>query len=201
MVFIVLILIFTSLVAPIVPLIIIGISIAVSFAFLYWIAQIMNIHYLSTLLLTIVSMGAGVDYSIFIYSRYHEELKKGKSKEEAVQKAVLFAGESVFHSGLTVLVGFGALIIPNFPILRCLGIAMMIGISFSIMSALLIVPSMLMLLGNAVFWPKGLNRILRTQKWFKKSQTKTDEIPNMDSKDVPDGTTKSRKRIKKERKK
>lgn len=198
-VFVVLIILFTSLVAPIVPLLTIGLAIVISFALLYWIAQVMDLHYLSTLLLSIVSMGAGVDYCIFIYSRYTEELKKGKPKEEAVQIAVSFAGESVFHSGLTVLVGFGALIIPNFPMLRCLGIAMIIGISFSILCSLLIVPSLLMLLGNAVFWPKGLNRILRPQKWFKRSKS-TDDIDTSirlsSLSDVPEGSSNKRKRLK-----
>ncbi|MBN1329697.1 MAG: MMPL family transporter [Candidatus Heimdallarchaeota archaeon] len=199
LVFIVLVIVFTSLIAPLIPLLTIGLSIAISFAFLYWIAQAMNIHYLSTLILTIVSMGAGVDYCIFIYSRYHEELERGKTKEEAVKKAIIYAGESVFHSGLTVLVGFGALIIPNFPYLRSLGIAMIIGISFSIMCALLIVPSLLMLLGNAVFWPRGLERILRPQKWFKKKALNTETKENLKiiEEDIPNGSSLKHKRQKK----
>lgn len=173
--------IFCSLVAPLVPLVSIGISIAISFALLFWIAQAMDIHYLSTLILTVISMGAGVDYCIFLYSRYHEELEKGKKKEEAVKTAVKFAGESVFHSGLTVLVGFGALIIPDFPLLRIMGISMSIGIVFSIMTALLVVPSLLMLLDKAVFWPTALQTILRPQKWFKKKKKKDDAGTSLDS--------------------
>ncbi|MBD3189366.1 MAG: MMPL family transporter [Candidatus Heimdallarchaeota archaeon] len=166
--------IFCSLIAPLVPLVSIGISIAISFALLFWIAQAMDVHYLSTLILTVISMGAGVDYCIFLYSRYHEELEKGQNKEEAVKTAVKFAGESVFHSGLTVLVGFGALIIPDFPLIRIMGISMSIGIIFSIISALLVVPSLLMLLDQAVFWPKTLQTILRPQKWFKKKKKNED---------------------------
>lgn len=181
-----LLLIFTSLVAPVIPLLTIGIAIVVSFAFLFWVSRVMDIHYLSTLLLTIISLGAGVDYCIFIYSRYNEELKRGKPKEDAVKIAIEHAGESVLHSGLTVMVGFGALIIPNFPMLRSLGIAMLIGVAFSIMASLLIVPSLLMLLGDAVFWPKKLNIILRPQKWFKKK--KDQDIKIEDSLEpVPDG--------------
>ncbi len=181
-----LILIFTSLVAPVIPLLTIGIAIVISFAFLFWVSKAMDIHYLSTLLLTIISLGAGVDYCIFIYSRYTEELKRGKPKEDAVKIAIEHAGESVFHSGLTVMVGFGALIIPNFPMLRSLGIAMLIGVGFSILASVLIVPSLLMLLGDAVFWPKKLNTILRPQKWFKKKKVPIIEIEEQ-SENVPDG--------------
>ncbi|MHA1556476.1 MAG: MMPL family transporter [Candidatus Heimdallarchaeota archaeon] len=181
-----LLLIFTSLVAPLIPLLTIGIAIVVSFAFLFWISKVMDIHYLSTLILTIISLGAGVDYCIFIYSRYTEELKRGKPKEDAVKIAIEHAGESVFHSGLTVMVGFGALIIPDFPMLRSLGIAMLIGVAFSILASIFIVPSLLMLLGDKVFWPKQLNTILRPQKWFKKKKVPTIETEEL-SENVPDG--------------
>ncbi len=182
-----LLLIFTSLIAPLIPLLTIGIAIVISFAFLFWVSKAMDIHYLSTLILTIISLGAGVDYCIFIYSRYTEELKRGKPKEDAVKIAIEHAGESVFHSGLTVMVGFGALIIPDFPMLRSLGIAMLIGVAFSIMASIFIVPSLLMLLGNAVFWPKQLNTILRPQKWFKKKKAIAIEQPEEQSENVPDG--------------
>ena len=188
-VIIALLLIFTSFVAPLVPLLTIGIAIALSFATLFWVSQIMDIHYLSTLILTIVSLGAGVDYCIFIYSRYTEELKQGKSKEESVKIAVEHAGESVLHSGLTVMVGFGSLIIPNFPMLRCLGIGMLIGIGFSILASLLIAPSLLMLLGKAVFWPKGLQRILRPQTWFRKKKNAEDDLLIAKADEVPEGTS------------
>lgn len=199
LVFAVLLIIFTSFVAPLVPIFAIGLSIIISFAFLFWIAQITQIHYLSILILTIVSMGAGVDYCIFIYSRFSEELKKGHSKEEAVQKAVTFAGESVFHSGLTVLIGFGALVIPSFPMLRILGISMIIGISFSIICALLVVPSFLMLLGNKVFWPKWLNRVLRPNKWLRKTKQQDIQMEtNLKIKnDRPEGEPNIRKRRRK----
>jgi uncharacterized membrane protein YdfJ with MMPL/SSD domain len=208
-VIVILILIFTSLIAPMVPLATIGVSIAISFALLFWVAQAMDIHYLSTLILTIVSMGAGVDYCIFIYSRYHEELEKGKEKKEAVEIAVEHAGESVFHSGLTVLIGFGSLIIPNFPMLRCMGISMLIGMSFSILCSMLIVPSLLMLLGDLVFWPRGLHRILRPNLWFKGKDSSKEEEENEElstnnsiqekvneNEKVPEGTSAIKKRQK-----
>ncbi|NHJ48862.1 MAG: MMPL family transporter [Asgard group archaeon] len=195
LVFAVLLIIFASLVAPAIPLLAIGLSIAIACALLFWIAQAMPIHYLGVIMLSVISMGAGVDYCIFIYSRFSEELEKGQPKEVAVQKAVEFAGESVFHSGLTVLIGFGALIIPNFPMLRIFGISMMIGTTFSIICALLVVPSLLMLLGKKVYWPKFLKKILRPYKFFQRKKKK--DKTEMDSNDNPDGQTKQQKRIKK----
>ncbi|NHJ85347.1 MAG: MMPL family transporter, partial [Asgard group archaeon] len=182
---IILLIIFCSFIAPLIPLIAIGSSIVVSMAFLWFISFAMDIHFLATLFLTVTSLGAGVDYCIFIFSRYNEERKKGLDKKEALKIAIRFAGESVFHSGLTVMVGFGAMIIPNFPLLRILGIAMCIGIVMSMLSALFIVPSVIMLFGEFIWWPKILQTIFRPQKWFKKKQ-QIDESEN-NSLEIPDG--------------
>jgi uncharacterized membrane protein YdfJ with MMPL/SSD domain len=169
-VFVILLVIFCSIVAPLIPLTVIGASIAISFALLYAISFIADIHFMATLFLTVISLGAGVDYCIFIFSRYNEERKKGHAKEQAIITSVKFAGESVFHSGLTVMVGFGAMIIPNFPLLRIVGIAMCIGILISIVSAILVAPTIILLVGDAIWWPKFLQIALRPQKWFKKKE-------------------------------
>ncbi|NHK31746.1 MAG: MMPL family transporter [Asgard group archaeon] len=185
-VLVILLVIFTSAVAPLIPLIAIGSSILLSMAFLWFISFAMDIHFMSTLFLTVTSLGAGVDYCIFIFSRYNEERKKGDTKEQALITAIKFAGESVFHSGLTVMVGFGAMIIPNFPLLRILGISMCIGITFSILSALLIVPSIILLFGDAIWWPKFFQKLFRPQKWFKKSSK--EQVIENNHEEKPDGS-------------
>ncbi|MEA2071182.1 MAG: MMPL family transporter, partial [Asgard group archaeon] len=185
-VLIILLVIFCSLIEPLIPLAVIGGSISISMALIYFISFAMDIHFLSTLFLTVTSLGAGVDYCIFLLARYNEERKKGKDKFEAVEISTKYAGESVFHSSLTVMVGFGALIIPNFPLLRILGISMIIGIFISIISANLIVPSILLVLGDIIWWPEILQIILRPQKWFKRK--KQDDKDKQEGKKArPDG--------------
>ncbi|MHA1212549.1 MAG: MMPL family transporter, partial [Candidatus Heimdallarchaeota archaeon] len=181
---IILLIVFTSFIAPLIPLIAIGSSIVASMAILWFVSFGMDVHFLATLFLTITSLGAGIDYCIFIFSRYNEERKKGRTKKPALIIAMKYAGESVFHSGLTVIVGFGAMIIPNFPLLRILGIAMCIGIIMSMASALLVVPSIIMLLGEVIWWPKILQVIFRPQKWFKKRSA--EQANGLI--DMPDGT-------------
>ncbi|MHA1500711.1 MAG: efflux RND transporter permease subunit [Candidatus Heimdallarchaeota archaeon] len=184
-VFIILLVFFASLVAPLIPLAVIGGSIVVSMAILFLISFGMDIHFMATLFLTVTSLGAGVDYCIFIFSRYNEERKNGFAKEQAIITSMTYAGESVFHSGLTVLVGFGAMIIPNFPLLRILGLAMIIGVTISITSALLVVPSIIMLLGDKIWWPKIFQKIFRPKTWFKKDEKTNEE----DIEQLPEGTS------------
>ncbi|MHA1188222.1 MAG: MMPL family transporter, partial [Candidatus Heimdallarchaeota archaeon] len=169
-VFIILLIFFASFIAPLVPLIVIGGSIVISMAVLFVISFGMDIHFMATLFLTVTSLGAGVDYCIFIFSRYNEERKNGLTKEQAIVTSMTYAGESVFHSGLTVMVGFGAMLIPNFPLLRILGLAMIVGVSISITSALL---------------PKIFQTIFRPKTWFKKKK----ETDTVDVELVPEGTS------------
>ncbi|MBD3190685.1 MAG: MMPL family transporter [Candidatus Heimdallarchaeota archaeon] len=190
---IVLLLVFCSFIAPLIPLVCIGTAVLVSMAVIRLIAFGMDFHFLAMMLLMVTSFGAGIDYAIFIFSRYDEERNRnGLPKEEAMKISITHAGEAVMHSGLTVMIGFGALIIPNFPLLRCIGIAMIVGISFSIISALIFVPSVILVLGDKIWWPKFLQTLLRPNKWFKKEKkdesTIKAEKQNPDEKQsVPDG--------------
>ncbi|NHJ49913.1 MAG: MMPL family transporter, partial [Asgard group archaeon] len=193
-VLIILLVIFTSAIAPLIPLVAIGSSILLSMAFLWFISFAMDIHFMSTLFLTVTSLGAGVDYCIFIFSRYNEERKNGHKKEQALITAMKYAGESVFHSGLTVMIGFGAMIIPNFPLLRNLGISMIIGITISILSAMLVVPSIIMLTGDFIWWPKFFQTLFRPKKWFKKTIIVDDKEVEVDRR--PKGKSKFRRRKK-----
>jgi RND superfamily putative drug exporter len=195
-VLVILLVIFTSAVAPLIPLIAIGSSILLSMAFLWFISFAMDIHFMSTLFLTVTSLGAGVDYCIFIFSRYNEERKKGIAKEPALVTAMKYAGESVFHSGLTVMVGFGALVIVNFPLLRVIGVSMIIGITMSILSAMLVVPSIIMLVGDFIWWPKFFQTLFRPNKWFKKTIIVDDEEVKVSRRF--DGKSKFKTRKKKE---
>ncbi|TFF84775.1 hypothetical protein EU523_01215 [Candidatus Heimdallarchaeota archaeon] len=198
MVLVILLVIFCSLLAPFIPLIAIGSSIAASMSFLWFISFGTDIHFVATLFLTITSLGAGVDYCIFIFSRYSEERKKGHDKNDSLITAVTHAGESVFHSGLTVMVGFGAMIIPNFPLLRILGISMCIGISISLLSAIFVVPSIIMLLGDIIWWPKILQTILRPQKWFKKDDKDKSKINDSGQESIRDGESNYKRKEAKE---
>src|SRR5437016_12629382 len=100
--------------------------------------------------------GAGSDYCIFLVSRYAEERRLGRGKKDSVERAVTWAGESIATSGATVVIAFGSLAIAGFGMLRSIGIAVMIGISIALLVALTLVPAILTMFGDKIFWPGGL---------------------------------------------
>ncbi|TMI27397.1 MMPL family transporter [Candidatus Bathyarchaeota archaeon] len=156
---------FSSLTAPLVPVSAIGLSVGISFGLVYLIGSLFTgIHFLVLTLLPVAMFGAGSDYCIFLVSRYAEERRNGREKEEAVEHAVTWAGESIATSGATVVIAFGSLAIASFGMLRSIGIAVMLGISIALLVSLTLVPAALSLFGDRLFWPRGvgLNRRKRT---------------------------------------
>jgi putative drug exporter of the RND superfamily len=144
---------FRSLLAAGLPPAAIGIALGISFAILFFVAAyLFSVNYLVITLMITATLGAGCDYCIFILSRYREERRNGKSKEEAVEEAVTWAGETVTTSAATVMIGFGALFFASLEIVMSFG-TLVIGIIIALLVALTLIPSLLSIFGDKVFWP------------------------------------------------
>jgi RND superfamily putative drug exporter len=153
---------FRSVVAQFVPLGSVMVALGISQAAIFFIGSyVADVHYSVTMMLFSILMGVGTDYSIFIVARYREERIKGHVREEAVRTSVTWAGESISTSGATVMVSFFALAIADFSMIRTMGLVLGMAIAISLLVALTLVPSILMLLGNKVFWPNNKKR------WYK----------------------------------
>jgi len=153
---------FRSVVAQFLPLGSVMVALGVSQAIVFFIGSyIADIHYSVTMMLFSILMGVGTDYAIFIVARYREERIKGHNREEAVRTSVTWAGESISTSGATVMVSFFALAIADFSMIRTMGLVLGMAIAIALLVALTLVPSILMLVGNRVFWPNNKAR------WYK----------------------------------
>jgi putative drug exporter of the RND superfamily len=144
---------FSSLLAAGLPPISIGIAVGISFAILFFIATyLFSVNYFVITLMITASLGAGCDYCIFMLSRYREERRKGKTKEEAVEEAVTWAGETVTTSAITVIIGFGALFFASLEMVMSFG-TLAIGIVLALLVSLTLIPALLTVFGDKIFWP------------------------------------------------
>ena len=147
---------FRSVFSPAFPILTIAIAILIGNLFVYFVAvYLFSIDFTVTAVLQTVLLAAGTDYSIFLVSRYRDERRDGKDREEAVRNAVIWAGESVTTSGGAVLIAFFALSLGSFPIVKGMGITIGFAVTVALGIALTFIPSALLLLGNRVFWPSG----------------------------------------------
>jgi len=167
---------FRSFIASSIPPMVIGVALGMSFAMVFFIGTyVMSVHYSVLALLVTSMMGAGCDYCIFILSRYREERLNGLNKEEAVKTSVIWAGESIATSGATVIIGFGVLSIGRFSMMQSMGVSIALGIGVALLAALTLLPAVVMLLGDRVFWPaKMIPKLMkRGESYFTRAARKS----------------------------
>lgn len=102
-------------------------------------------------------LGLGVEYGVFILSRYDEERKKGFNQEESIKFAIPAVGSAILGSGFTTMVGFLALTLSVLPMMQHLGLSLAIGIAFSIIAAIILEPAIMILQENFDYWLVSFN--------------------------------------------
>ena len=147
---------FRSLVSSATPPMTIGFAYGIVMIVIYGLAQLMQVYYITSTLVLVSMLGAGCDYCIFIIARYREERKEGKDKEGALKEAIIWAGESITTSGLSVIIGFGVISFCSFSMVSTMGIVLASGIIFALLAALTLIPSILMLVGDRIFYPSTI---------------------------------------------
>ncbi|AMK13615.1 MMPL family transporter [methanogenic archaeon mixed culture ISO4-G1] len=148
---------FRSFVSSATPPLTIGVAFAVTMALIFGLGHILNIFFLTNMMILVSMMGAGCDYCIFIIARYREELRTGLSHDEALHQAIVWAGESITISGASVIIGFGAISVCDYAMISTMGICLALGILVALIAALTLIPAMLQLIGDRVFWPTKMD--------------------------------------------
>jgi putative drug exporter of the RND superfamily len=146
----ILILVFTSLIAAGMPLIVAGLAIPSSLAIIYFVAQAVEMSVFVLNIATMLGLALAIDYSLFIVSRYREELRRGRAVGDAVERAVATSGKAVAFSGMAVAIGLAGLLVFEAPALRSIGLAGSIVVFCSVLYGLTFLPAMLGILGPRV---------------------------------------------------
>lgn len=145
---------FRTVIGQFLPLGAVGVAIGISQAMVFVLAStVLDVNYMVSTLLFALLMGVGTDYSIFIITRYREERMRGADREKAVHTAITWAGESVATSASTVIIAFLAMTTADFSFVKSLGLIIAGAIVIALLVALTLIPSILMLVGNRIFWP------------------------------------------------
>ena len=147
---VILVLVFGAVVAGLIPLLLAIVAIVVALALTTLVGQAFELSIFVVNMLTGMGLALGIDYSLFILSRYREERRGGNEKHEAIGIAGATASRAVLFSGIAfVLAMFGMTLVPD-TILRSLAVgAILVGI-VSVAAALTLMPAILSLLGDRV---------------------------------------------------
>jgi putative drug exporter of the RND superfamily len=150
----VLIVVFAAVVAALAPIVMALFAIAVALGLVSLIGQLFEFNLFVTNMVTMIGLAVGIDYSLFIVSRYREERKKGFDKLEAIGGAGATANRAVFFSGLTVVLALlGMVIIPTTIFRALAGGAILVTLA-SLAASMTLLPAILALLGDRLNWPR-----------------------------------------------
>ena len=155
---IVLLLVFGAPIAAGLPLVLALGTIVITLAVLYALSRVMPVSVFAQNAVTMVGLGIGVDYALFLVSRCREELARGASFPSAVETAASHAGHVVLVSGLAVCTGFLALFLVHIRFLHTLALGGVAVVVTSVLMTLTLLPSLLLIIGERLNWPRRLSR-------------------------------------------
>ena len=145
-----LVLVFGSAVAAALPLLIGVLSVLGTFLVLHFLGQVTDVSVYAINLATALGLGLGIDYSLFMVTRYREELARGATIVQAVATTVSTAGRTVLFSALTVLLSLGAMLVFPLYFLQSFAYAGISAVLFAALGAIVVLPAALAGLGDKV---------------------------------------------------
>ncbi|WP_435135406.1 MMPL family transporter [Actinacidiphila sp. bgisy144] len=165
-----LLLVFGSVVAALLPLAIALVAVLGSFALLFLLGSVTSVADTATNLTTALGLGLGIDYSLLMVSRFREQLATGASVPDAVRRTVHTAGRTVAFSAATVAAALAALLVFPQYFLRSFGYAGVGVVAIAALSALFVMPPLLAVLGHRVNsgrlpWARIAPAVTRTSMW------------------------------------
>ncbi|HWR85846.1 MAG TPA: MMPL family transporter [Rhodoglobus sp.] len=101
------------------------------------------------ILASMLGLAVGIDYSLFVLSRYRTELRAGRSVEDAVARATATAGTAVVFAGLTVIIALAGLLVANISFITEMGMAAAAAVAVAVLLALTLLPALMRSLGYA----------------------------------------------------
>ena len=142
--------VFGSLAAAGLPLLIGAFAVLGAFTLLRLLALVTDVSIFALNIVTMLGLGLAIDYALFIVSRFREEVHSGLDPHESVVRAVATAGRTVAFSGVTVAVSLGTLTFFPQPFLRSMGLGGMFAVLAAMVAALTVLPALLAVVGRGI---------------------------------------------------
>ncbi|MET7714886.1 MMPL family transporter [Streptomyces sp. NPDC005407] len=177
---VVLVITFGSLVAAGLPLLTALIGVGIGVSAITALASALDLGSTTSTLASMIGLAVGIDYALFVVSRYRTELAEGREGEEAAGRAVGTAGSAVVFAGLTVVIALVGLSVVNMPMLTKMGVAAAGTVAIAVLIALTMIPALLGYAGRRVKPAGEKSRFLGGARAARKAaSSKAEPKPNM----------------------
>jgi putative drug exporter of the RND superfamily len=147
---VILLFVFGTLPAMLVPILIAIASILNTFTLIWALTYVTDVSIIVQFLVALVGLGVAIDYALLMIFRFREELRHGNDVETSVVETMTHAGRSVIVSGSTVAIGLLSMVIIPIPVIRSIGIGGMLIPAVSVLVAITMLPALLSLLGHRI---------------------------------------------------
>jgi RND superfamily putative drug exporter len=147
---VILLFVFGTLPAVVMPLVVALASILNTFTLVWILTYITDVSIIVQFLIALVGLGVAIDYALLMIFRFRDELREGNDVESALVETMTHAGHSVVVSGTTVAVGLLSMVVLPLPLLRSMGIGGMLIPVVSVLASLTLLPAMLAVLGERI---------------------------------------------------
>ncbi|MER5752292.1 MMPL family transporter [Streptomyces sp. NPDC002088] len=176
---VVLVITFGSLIAAGLPLLTALIGVGIGVSTITALANALDLGSTTSTLAMMIGLAVGIDYALFIVSRYRAELAEGREREDAAGRAVGTAGSAVVFAGLTVVIALVGLSVVNIPMLTKMGIAAAGTVAIAVLIALTMIPALLGYAGRKVQPAGKKSKLLGGGRAAKKAASGAAAKPNM----------------------
>ncbi|MEV7017162.1 MMPL family transporter [Streptomyces sp. NPDC093991] len=139
-----------SLLAAGLPLLTAIVGVGIGVATITALASTLDLGSTTSILASMIGLAVGIDYALFVVSRYRAELAEGRGREEAAGRAAGTAGSAVVFAGLTVIIALVGLTVVNIPMLTKMGIAAAGTVAVAVLIALTLIPAVLGYAGRRI---------------------------------------------------
>jgi RND superfamily putative drug exporter len=149
-VFIVLLAVFGSIAAALLPLSLGFVAVILTGASIFFLSQALEMSIFVTNIASMLGIGVAVDYSLFVLARFREELANGATRDEARQTSMRTSGLAVAFSGVTVIVSLAGLFLIDSKTMRSMAVGAIVVVAFAILGAVTLLPALINTLGHRV---------------------------------------------------
>jgi RND superfamily putative drug exporter len=151
---IILIVVLGALIAAGLPIAIGLISVFIAIGMAAVVGRFFDLSFFIVNMIGMIGLAVGIDYSLFVISRYREERRRGRDKLTAIEIAGGTASKAVLFSGMTVIFALSGMFIAPGTVFRSVGLGAVLVVIVAIFATLMLMPALLSLLGDKLDWPR-----------------------------------------------
>ncbi len=153
-----------TLVAAGMPIMLAVVGVGVSLTGLFSLSQLITINSTTPALAAMLGLAVGIDYSLFIISKYRSYLFDGADYKTAAVRAMRTAGSAVAFAAMTVVIALAALSVVNIPFMTVMGLSGAATVAVAALLAITVLPALFRLVGSRIMRPKQRACVAKAQK-------------------------------------